>query len=584
MRSGTRAGTVRFGPFVLDLRSGELTGNGRRERLRDRPFEALSLLLEHAGEVVTREELRERLWPADVFVDFENNLNAAVNRVRRALGDSVAAPRWVETVPRRGYRLLVPASFDDSPGPPRRARLLVLPLDDLDEGGAFEYFAAGMTEELTTQLAATAPERIAVLARTTAAQCAAAGKRIAAIGRELGVDYVLEGSVRCSAERVRISVQLIRARDETHAWARSYDAERRNVLALQEELAHAIAREIESAVSPAPTRGRRVDPDAYDAYLRGQHHARRYDQPGAWEAAIASYREAVDRDPQFARAWAALSETRASLAFWGVLPPAAALPPADVEARRAVELDPQGWEGHNALGYVTWLHRWDMDAAERSLRRAIELAPAEPRARWTLFAFLGSMRGAYDEALAEADRALTLDPLSPVLRAQVGWVHHWCGRPERAAAHCLSLLREHPDSVQALHVLGVASMVMGRHRRAIAACQRACERRRDAVSHGYLAMALGRGGRRAEASRLAGELVARSRAEYVPPVCLVWARLATGDTDAAMAGFERLVDEHDPQALWVAFSPTYAALRAHPRFAQLLGRLPRLPVPATPPA
>jgi tetratricopeptide (TPR) repeat protein len=233
---------------------------------------------------------------------------------------------------------------------------------------------------------------------------------------------------------------------------------------------------------------------------------------------------------------------------------------------------------------VEWLYRWDLDGAERSLRRAVELAPGEPRARWTLFAFLGSMRGAYDDALAEADRALELDPLSPALRAQVGWIHHWCGRPARAIAHCRAVLAEHPDSVQALHILGVASTVTGEYRRAIAACRRACQRQRDAFSLGYLAMALGRGGRHAEASRLAGELDARSRAGYVPPVCLVWARLATGDTDAAMAGLERLVADRDPQALWMAVSPTYEALHAHPRFADLLGRLPRLPLPATSPA
>lgn len=580
MTSHAHTGTARFGPFVLDLRSGELTGNGTRQHLRDKPFEALVLLLEHPGEVVTREELCERLWPSDVFVDFENNLNAAVNRLREALGDSAHAPRYVETVPRRGYRLLVPVTLDSPAEAHRRPRLVVLPLDNLGDDDVHDYFAAGMTEELTTQLAAADPEGLGVLARTTASRCAASGRGIAAIGRDLDVDYVVEGSVRRSDERVRVSVQLIRARDETHVWARSYDAERRDVLAVQADLARAIAREIEVAVAPALAR-RRVDPDAHDAYLRGQHHAGRYDQPGAMEAAIACYREAVDRDPQFARAWAALSLTRANQAFWGVVPGVAALPAADVEARRAVEVDPLDWEAHNALGYVEWLHRWDLDGAERSLRRSVELAPGEPRARWTLFGFLGSMRGAYEEALAEADRALELDPLSPVLRAQVGWVHHWCGRPERAIAHCRAVLAEHPDLVQALHILGVASTATGDHRRAIAACRRACERRRDALSLGYLAMALGRGGRRAEASRLAGEIEARSRSEYVPSVCHVWARLGTGETDEAMAGLERLVEERDPQALWVPFSPTYEPLRAHPRFADLLRRLPRLPAPAT---
>ncbi len=348
MTSHAHAGTARFGPFVLDLRSGELTGNGTRQHLRDKPFEALVLLLEHPGEVVTRDELRERLWPSDVFVDFENNLNAAVNRLREALGDSAHEPRYVETLPRRGYRLLVPVTLDSPAEAPRRFRLVVLPLDNLGEDDAHGYFAAGMTEELTTELAAADPARLAVLARTTASQCAAAGKGVAAIGRDLDVDYVVEGSVRRSTDRIRISVQLIRASDETHVWARSYDAELRDALAVQGDLARAITHEIEVAVSPVPAR-RRIDPAAYDAYLRGQHHARRYDRPGAWEAAIGCYREAVDRDPRFAWAWAALASTRALLVFWGVVPAAAALPPADVEARRAVDLDPLDWEAHNAL-------------------------------------------------------------------------------------------------------------------------------------------------------------------------------------------------------------------------------------------
>ena len=583
MARETRAGTARFGPFVLDLRAGELQGGGGRRRLGARAFEVLLLLVERAGEVVTREDLQKRLWPSDATVDVENNLNAAVNQLRRALGDSVEAPRYVETVPRRGYRLVVTATLDSAVTPARPPRLLVLPLDDLGDDEAHGYFAAGMTEELTTQLAAVNADKLAVLARTTASRCGATGKSIAAIGRDLDVDYVVEGSVRRSAGRVRVSVQLVRTRDDTHVWARSYDAERRDVLALQEDLARAIASEIEGAVAVAPAR-RRVDPDAYDAYLRGQHHARGFDQPGSWEAAIRCYREAVERDPGFARAWAALALTRGNLAFWGAVPVAAALPAADVEARRAVELDPREWEAQNAMGYVQWLHRWDLDGAEASLRRAVELAPGEPNAHWTLFAFLGSMRGAYDEALAEADRALELDPLSVALRAQVGWVHHWCNHPERAIAHCRSVLADHPESVQALHILGVASTATGEHGRAIAACRRAFERQRDAFSAAYLAMALGRGGRRGEASRLADELEARSRSEYVPPVCLVFAHFGTGDTDAALAGLERLVEEHDPQALWFAVSPTYEPLRAHPRFAELLARLPRLPVPATPPA
>ena len=350
MTSHAHAGTARFGPFVLDLRSGELTGNATRLHLRDKPFEALALLLEHPGEVVTRDELRERLWPSDVFVDFENNLNAAVNRLREALGDSAHAPRYVETLPRRGYRLLVPVTFDSPAEVRRRPRLVVLPLDNLGEDDAHGYFAAGMTEELTTRLAAADPEGLAVLARTSASQCAAAGKGVGAIGHDLDVDYVVEGSVRRAADRIRISVSSSGERRDARL-GRSYDAELRDALAVQGDLARAITHEIEVAVSPVPAR-RRVEPAAYDAYLRGQHHARRFDQPGAWEAAIGCYREAVDRDPQFARAWAALAHTRVMLAFWGAVPWRRLCPPPT--SRRAGRSSSTRWRGKPITRSASW--------------------------------------------------------------------------------------------------------------------------------------------------------------------------------------------------------------------------------------
>ena len=453
MTSHAHAGTARFGPFVLDLRSGELTGNGTRQHLRDKPFEALVLLLEHPGEVVTREELRERLWPSDVFVDFENNLNAAVNRLREALGDSAHEPRYVETLPRRGYRLLVPVTLDSPAEAPRRFRLVVLPLDNLGDDDAHDYFAAGLTEELTTQLAAADPERLGVLARTTASRCAAAGKSIAAIGRDLDVDYVVEGSVRRSVERVRVSVQLIRARDETHVWARSYDAERRDVLALQGDLARAIAHEIEvggrAGSGPAPGRPgrlRRVPPrPAPRAPLRPARGV------GGRHRLLPRGRR--PRPPVCPGLGGALADPCEP----GVL------------GRRALRGGSSRCRRRGAPGGGARLAR--LGGAERAGLRGVAPPLGPGRGREEPAAG-GRARAGRAEGPVDALRVPRLDarrlrggarrggprprarPALPVLRAQVGWVHHWCGRPERAIAHCRAVLAEHPDLVQALHILG----------------------------------------------------------------------------------------------------------------------------------
>lgn len=227
--------TVRFGAHELDLQSGELRKHGVKIKLRDKSFEVLTLLLERPGEVVKREELRARLWPADVFVDFDNNLNTAVTRLREALGDSAEKPKFIETLPRRGYRFIAhlsqPARGAEQ-APTRKARLAVLPFENLSGDPAQEYFSDGMTEEMITQLAALAPERLGVIARTSAMHYKGTRKDIARIGRELDLDYVVEGSVRRAGDRVRISAQLIQVRDQTHLWASSYDSELRNILQL----------------------------------------------------------------------------------------------------------------------------------------------------------------------------------------------------------------------------------------------------------------------------------------------------------------------------------------------------------------
>lgn len=228
---------IRFGVFEVDLRAGELRKGGFKIRFQEQPFQVLVSLLENPNEVVTREELRQKLWPADTFVDFDHGLNKAINKIREALGDSAHNPRFIETVARRGYRFIAPSKNIGWPSPPSgKIMLAVLPFENLSNDPEQEYFADGLTEEMITRLGGLHPARLGVIARTSAMRYKHAGEDIAQIGKQLGVDYVLEGSVRRVAKRVRIAAQLIQVRDRTHLWAESYEREDAEFFTIQREV------------------------------------------------------------------------------------------------------------------------------------------------------------------------------------------------------------------------------------------------------------------------------------------------------------------------------------------------------------
>jgi TolB-like protein len=237
---------IRFGTFEINLHSREVRKHGMRIRLEEKPFQILEMLLEHPGLVVTRRTLRERLWP-DTYVGYEHGLNTAVNKLRDLLGDSARCPRFVETLPRLGYRFIAPVSkLGKTAAPEAKKMLLVLPFENLGCDSEQEYFVDGLTEEMISQLAQLDPKRLGVIARTSAIQYKATKKSIGEIAAELHVDCVLEGSVRCDGLRLRITGQLIEARDQTHLWSASYDRDLRDVFEVQTD----VARQIGKALAP----------------------------------------------------------------------------------------------------------------------------------------------------------------------------------------------------------------------------------------------------------------------------------------------------------------------------------------------
>src|SRR5438552_8487247 len=311
-------GAVRFGVFEVDLRAGELRKQGVKIKLQEQPFHLLQMLLEHPGEIVTREELRGRIWPADTFVDFDQGLNNAIKRLRESLSDSPENPRFIETIPRHGYRFI--ANLGVTPG--QIKSLAVLPLENLSRDPEQEYFAEGLTEALITTLAKIGELR--VVSRTSAMQYKGVHKPLREIARELEVDFVVEGTVLRVGRRVRITAQLIDASRETHLWAESYERDLRDVFALQSEVAQAIAREVHIKLTPQDlahfAQPHPVDPEAYEAYLKGRYHWNRRSRDGLGKA-TQHFQQAIAKDPTYAAAYSGLADCLSVLGYRRLVPP-----------------------------------------------------------------------------------------------------------------------------------------------------------------------------------------------------------------------------------------------------------------------
>ncbi len=469
---------LKFGVFEVDLQAGEVRKAGMRQKLAGQPFQVLQALLEHPQEIVTREELRELIWPGNAFVDYELALKKAVNRLRELLGDSAESPHFIETVPRRGYRFIgaitPPTSLPSDPhkspplgavevverpvtAPPARARTLwklisvlalggvaalllwfgtdklrgrifaksgaveirsiaVLPLENLSRDPGQDYFSDGITEALTTDLAQIGALR--VISRTSAMHFKGSRETLPDIGRQLNVEAIVEGSVTRSGNRVRITAQLIDAKSDQHLWARTYERDLSDILSLQDEVARDIAAEIRIKLTPQQqsrlTAARKITPRAYDAYLRGRYLLSQRNAEAITKA-VGYFQQGVREDPDFAAAYSGLSECYS--VGWGIK---VDLPLADEYARKAISLQPDLAEGHASLGIVD-LFEYRIADANNELRRALELNPNYAMAHHYYADYLVGL-GRPADALEENDRARQLDPFSLPINTMRGMI------------------------------------------------------------------------------------------------------------------------------------------------------------------
>jgi len=621
-----------FGPFRMDPSEGLLLRDGQPIPLAPKAFEALLLLLESSGHLIEKEVLMQKLWP-NSFVE-DANLSKYIFTLRQALGDGEVGQKYIETVPKRGYRFVAPVqklaaeSVEQAPAemlsrvgeeaktvtPTTRWRvalvgavlaatavalvlwlfpgewrarlfgslarpvrtIVVLPLQNLSGDTAQDYFADGMTEALTTDLARI--ESLQVISRTSAIQYKAAKKSLPAIAGELHADAVVEGSVQRSGSRIRVTAQLVRASDDRHLWADTYERDFRDVLALEDEVASDIAKQIESRLGgpkPAPPpKIQAVNPEAYENYLRANDYFDSFDL----QKSIEYYHQAIKLDPNYAPAYAHMAEAYAFLAFFGTVSPSEGWGKAKEAASLAVQKDERLPEGHGALALVKLHYDWDFAGAEQEFKRALELNPSDADVRHEHAHYLMAM-GRLAESQAESRRAVELDPVGDGLNSCLCW-HSFAARDyDEAVRLAAKFLKSQPDDPWERTILGWTYEQKRMPEQAVAEFKRAVEITKGDPFFGdpFFVAALGHAyavaGNRREAEKILQTLSDRAKESYISPfdVALIYAAL--GEKDKAFALLDKAVAERSTFLVYSKWEPRLDPLRSDPRFQELLRRI-----------
>jgi len=568
-------GALRFGAFELDERARELRTGTTRIRLQEQPFEILRLLLLRPGEVVTREELRRQLWPDGTYVDFEHSLNAAVKRLRAALGDDADNPRFVETLPRRGYRFVASPSAADAPPlavQPRPAlvRLAVLPFSNLGDE-RHEYFGDGLHEELISQLGGLCRGRLGVLARWSSVVFKGTPLRARDVGEALRADYLLEGSVRHEDDRVRITARLIETAGETQLWAEMYDRHLTHSLTVQSDVAAQIARALAAELVPDErSRAHSVAASAaYQAYLKGRYFWNKMEDQSI-DQAIAYYEEALSLDASFGPAAAALARARIARAEHYFDVPRLALASARDTAQRALAIDESLYEAHLALGETQRMLDFDWVGAETSYLKALALNPSSESSH-RAYALLLSALGRHREAVRESDRAIELDPLCLVVGGAAAWVAYAAGDYPAAIEIARNTIDMDPEFVRARRVLAQAYLQSGRLADAVQELETSAALTDHPVLLGWLAHARAITGRTCDAEAIVARMLTQEG--YRQHYALAIAYIGLGRIDEAFEALDVACLDRDPLLTHVAVEPRFDPLRGDARFAALLSRM-----------
>ena len=579
---------IRFKDFEVNARSGELLRRGSKVRLQNQPFQVLMLLLENAGEVVTREELQARVWEHDTFVDFDRGLNKAIHLLRRALRDKVINPRFIENLPRRGYRFMVPvetveisaARLPKSQTSSRRIRLesvAVLPLENLSGDPAHEYFSDGTTAELISALARIGSAR--VISRMSAMAFKGTRKTVRAIARQLRVDAIVEGTVTRSDQKVRITAQLIQAQSERLLWSGTFERDLCDILSLQAELAHVIAQQIHKVLEPPDLPAPRVNSQAYEALLKGRFFRDKMTPPDL-ATSISFFTQAIELDPTYAHAYGELAQAFFYSGVFGVDHSAETFAKARSAALKAIEFDESVATAHNSLAAIHIFHDWDWSAAETESRRAVELNPGEPVGYVHLADYM-SIQGRHDEAIEQFKHALQLDPISRVYLGGFALVLHRARRYMESIAECRKALEIDPRYPNAMWFLALSLEQTGNLQESIATLERVAELSHAPHFRALLARAYALSGAQPKALEILNDLTTLSQRTYISPFDLAVIRAGLGDLTETFRLLEEAYDQRVFRIIELTF-PMFDNLRQDQRWKDLVSRigLPHSPSPS----
>ena len=607
MPNAVPAETVRFGAFELDLRAGDLRKDGVRIKLHNQPFQVLTLLVERAGQLVSREELRQKLWDSETFVDFDVGLNSAIKKLREALGDSAETPRFIETVPRRGYRfiglqgpetaarrrphiarwiaaalalfavacaaLLMVRHQQRAVEAPRPIRsLAILPFDTTAAETSDQHLGLGLTDLLITRLSNVRH----LIVRPTSAVRGYLGRPTDSFdaGRKLNVDAVLEGSIRTTPDRVRVTVQLVRVGDRKPLWAGEFDQKRSDVFIIEDKISEQVADALMMQLSPDErvrlAKRYTTNPEAYDLYLQAEYRTDKVIREGRVRPneSVALLREAVQKDPSYALAWARLAELYGAAGAFNQMPPRFAFQEARTAVQKALQLDDELAEAHCAAGIIKMY--WDLDyaGAERDFQRALQLNPRYAR---TLMHYgrLVQCLGRFDEAIALRKREIEIDPSNPGVQSHLYAAYLTARKDDLGIQQCRLVLRMDPNFSNAYASLARIYAVRGEYDKAIANAREAVRTDKEGFQGlALLGYALGMAGRKGEAAEILQRLEDN---KGVQPFDLAVVQLGLGHKDDALQILEKAFDDRT-YSLRLKTEPIFEPLRSDPRFKALLRR------------
>jgi TolB-like protein/DNA-binding winged helix-turn-helix (wHTH) protein/Flp pilus assembly protein TadD len=626
---------VRFGTFGLNVQTGELVSIGTaaveagsaKVLLREQPFQILRILVERQGNIVTRQEIKQILWPGDTVVEFDRSINVAMAILRKVLADDADHPKYIETLARRGYRLIAPVEWqqsstaaqdlleplpriegqisereprapklwrkaavmgacavilvvlgymswrrfrDATPPSSQKIRLAVLPFANLTGDPYKEYLADGLTEEMISQLGRLNPEQLGVIARTSVMGYKHKDVRLDQIGRDLSVQYVLENSLRQSGDHLRLTAQLIQVKDQTHLWSQDYDYLTKDILNVQDDVAKAVAREIRMRLTSQQraelAQSRPVNPEAFDAYLQGYYFFQGSTDKDA-DMAAKYFERATQIDPSYALAWAYLSRARHWQANEGLIPMEEGRRLAREAVERALSLNPSLAGAHAQMGRLKITVDYDWAGANASFQRAVELEPGNPEGV-RLAAVSAAELGRFDEALQLARRAVDLDPLNADSWADLGEIEFYTGQLDQAAADGKKSLKLNPDFWAGPILLTRVYLLQGRPQDALREIERVHYAPYRAHLYALTYYALGR---KKESDAALRELMTKYHASNAFEIATIYA--FRNQTDEAFEWLDRAYAQRDPSLMSTKMDPLLKSLHNDPRFAALLKKL-----------